>query len=202
MTGRHISHADGELLVRAARKIATRFVTGGAPEPDPGFESRFAFSCGVFVTIDNKDGLRGCIGYVLPDRNLSEALADAAASAVTDPRFEPVTPDELDCITFEVTVLTAPKEIAAGDPSEYPSKIRIGRDGLIIKSKSSSGLLLPQVPVEYGWSATEFLGHACEKAGLERDAWKKKGTIVSRFEGIIFGEEAPNGNITRHALGD
>ena len=58
-------------------------------------------------------------------------------------------------------------------------------------------MLLPQVPKEYGWSVEEFLNHASEKAGLEKNAWKNKYTMVSKFEGVIFKEEFPNGKVVR-----
>ena len=83
------------------------------------------------------------------------------------------------------------------DPIEYLSKIKIGRDGLIIRHSFSSGLLLPQVPVEYGWNTEEFLQHTCEKAGLARDTWKNESVKIEKFEGIIFKEKTPNGAIVR-----
>ena len=75
--------------------------------------------------------------------------------------------EELDSITFEVTVLTPPKKIEVSAPQEYLSKIKVGRDGLIVKYGYNSGLLLPQVPIEYGWNEREFLEHTCEKAHFE-----------------------------------
>jgi len=86
------------------------------------------------------------------------------------------------------------------DPLEYPSKIKVGRDGLIVKSGFNSGLLLPQVPKEYGWNEEEFLGHTCEKAGLAKDYWKKKETKILKFEGIVFAEQSPGGSVLREKL--
>jgi len=105
--------------------------------------------------------------------------------------------NELNDIVFEVTVLTPPVKIDVSDPMEYLEKIKVGRDGLIIRHSFSSGLLLPQVPIEYSWSTEEFLQHTCEKAGLENDAWKNKKVKIEKFEGIIFKEETPNGEIVR-----
>jgi len=68
------------------------------------------------------------------------------------------------------------------DPLEYLSKIKVGRDGLIVRHSFSSGLLLPQVPVEYGWNTEEFLQHTCEKAGLARDTWKNESVEIEKFE--------------------
>jgi uncharacterized protein (TIGR00296 family) len=146
-------------------------------------------------------GLRGCIGYPLPDKSLFNALEDAAISAATeDPRFSPVKYKELDSITFEVTVLTPPKKIIVSKPEEYLSEIKVGRDGLIIKHGFYSGLLLPQVPIEYGWNEEEFLEYTCEKAGLPKNYWKNPGTEIQKFEGIVFKEEKPNGRVIREVL--
>ncbi|MEM3143873.1 MAG: TIGR00296 family protein [Candidatus Nitrosotenuis sp.] len=195
-----LSDEDGAILVRAARKIVTEFVASGRRTLlDDDVKRRFAFECGVFVTL-NKDGsLRGCIGYPLP-RNLQAALPEAAIAAATgDPRFPPVIQDELDKITFEVTILTPPVELKV-ERAHLPSVIKVGRDGLIVRRGFKSGLLLPQVPVEYGWNETEFLEHTCQKAGLPKDAWKDESTSVSSFEGIIFCEDTPKGSVSRHYL--
>ncbi len=155
----------------------------------------------MFVTLNNPTGLRGCIGFPLPEKKLSNALKDASIAAATeDPRFSPVRADELDEITFEVTVLTRPEEIKVDDPLDYPSQIKVGRDGLIIKHSFYSGLLLPQVPIEYGWTEEEFLEHTCEKAGIPKDYWKKKETKILKFEGIVFKEESPSGKVIREKL--
>ena len=80
------------------------------------------------------------------------------------------------------------------------SKIKVGRDGLIIKHGFYSGLLLPQVPVEYGWNEEEFLEYTCEKAGLPKNYWKNPDTEIQKFEGIVFKEEKPNGVVIRETL--
>ncbi len=197
-----ISIDDGKILVKTARTIVTEYLKNRTKiSLDKKFESDYSFNSGVFVTLNNPHGLRGCIGYPLPDRKLFDALVEASIAAATeDPRFPSVKSEELDQITFEVTVLTPPEEIQVSDPSEYPSKIKVGRDGLIIKHGFNSGLLLPQVPVEYSWTEEEFLGYTCEKANLPWDCWKDKETKVQKFEGIVFKEESPNGNIVREEL--
>ena len=192
------SDMDGKELVKMARKTVTEFLKNNSKISDSEFNSKFDFSSGVFVTLNKQDSLRGCIGYPLPVKKLSEGLIDAAISAATqDHRFSPVNIDELDQIVFEVTILTPPIEIKTDDPMDYLSIIKVGRDGLIVENSYTSGLLLPQVPTEYGWDAEEFLCHTCEKAGLDKDAWKDQTTKVSRFEGTVFKEETPNGNVVR-----
>ncbi len=198
----NLSDSDGEKLVKTARTVVTEFLkTKNKMMLDKDFEEAFSSNAGVFVTLNHKSNLRGCIGYPLPDKKLYNALQEAAISAATeDPRFPSVAFEELDQITFEVTVLTPPQEIEVSDPQEYPSKVKVGRDGLIVKSGFNSGLLLPQVPKEYGWNEEEFLGHTCEKAGLPKEQWKKKDTKILKFEGIVFKEQDPGGSVVREKL--
>ena len=197
-----LSDSDGIILVKTARKAVTEFLSNDSRiKLEPEFEKKFSFNSGVFVTLNKPDGLRGCIGFPMPVKKLSRAIVDGAIAAATeDPRFPPVTTKELDDIMFEVTVLTPPMEIDVSDPIEYLSKIKVGRDGLIIRHSFSSGLLLPQVPVEYGWNVEEFLQHTCEKAGLARDTWKNESVKIEKFEGIIFKEETPNGQVVREKI--
>ncbi len=198
----NLSDSDGEKLVKTARAVVTEFLkTKNKMKLDKDFEESFSSNVGVFVTLNHQSNLRGCIGYALPDKKLYNALEEAAISAATeDPRFPSVTFEELDQITFEVTVLTPPQEIEVSEPQEYPSKIKVGRDGLIVKSGFNSGLLLPQVPKEYGWNEEAFLGHTCEKAGLPKEQWKEKDTKILKFEGIVFKEETPGGSVVREKL--
>ncbi len=194
-----LSDSDGVILVKTARKAVTEFLSNGnRMKLESDLEEKFSFNSGVFVTLNNPDGLRGCIGFPIPEKKLSHAIIEGAIAAATeDPRFPSVKTNELNDIMFEVTVLTPPVEIDVSDPMEYLKKIKVGRDGLIIRHSFSSGLLLPQVPVEYGWDVEEFLQHTCEKAGLSRDTWKNESVKIEKFEGIIFKEETPNGAIVR-----
>ena len=187
-----LSDSDGVFLVKTARMAVTEFLsTGKKMKLESEREKKFSFNSGVFVTLNNADGLRGCIGFPMPDKKLSNGIIDAAIAAATeDPRFSPVKTNELSEIVFEVTVLTPPVEIIVNDPMEYLEKIKVGRDGLIIRNSFSSGLLLPQVPVEYGWDVEEFLQHTCEKAGLEKDTWKNEKVKIEKFEGIVYKEES------------
>ena len=197
-----LSEKDGEILVKTARSTVTEYLkTKKRLTLLKDFKSKFSYNSGVFVTLNKAEDLRGCIGFPTPERKLCESLVDAAiASATEDPRFPPVRYEELSDISFEITVLTPPEEITVKNTLEYPTKIRVGRDGLIVKWEFGSGLLLPQVPVEYGWNEEEFLNHTCEKAGAPQDCWKRKSTRIFRFEGIVFKETSPNGKIVRVQL--
>lgn len=198
----NLSDQDGQILVKTARRAVTEYLKDGKKiELEKEIKTRFSFKSGVFVTLNKKASLRGCIGFPTPDKILHQSLVDAAvASSTEDPRFPPVRFEELDEITFEVTVLTPPVEIKVSDPSEYPKMIKTGRDGLIIRWEFGSGLLLPQVPIEYGWNEEEFLGYTCEKAGAPFYHWKQKSTKIFKFEGIVFQEIKPNKDVKRLEL--
>jgi len=196
-----LSDDDGQVLVKMARNAVTEYLQNNTRINNKEFNLRFNVDSGIFVTINKENSLRGCIGYPLPIKKLSNAVIDSAIAAATeDPRFPPINPNELNNLIFEVTVLTPPIEINVEKYEDYFSVIKVGRDGLIVENKQYSGLLLPQVPKEYGWNIEEFLSHTSEKAGLEKNAWKDQDTKVSRFEGIIFKEESPNGKIVREIL--
>jgi uncharacterized protein (TIGR00296 family) len=155
---------------------------------------------GVFVTLTTypEEDLRGCIGHPYPDSPLVQALIDSSVSACSkDPRFPPVEKEELRKIVIEVTILTPPEVIHVSKPVEYSQHVEVGKHGLIVRKGWYQGLLLPQVPGDYGWDAEEFLSQTCRKAGLPLSAWIDKDTQVFRFEGIIFGEQTPRGDIVR-----
>jgi AmmeMemoRadiSam system protein A len=137
---------------------------------------------GCFVTLTEEGELRGCIGYPEPVKPLIDAIIDSARNACRDPRFPPLDPSELGKIRIEVSILTKPKPIK-------PADVKVGRDGLIIRQGFRSGLLLPQVAVEYGWTKDEFLQHTCIKAGLTPGAWKEEGTELLAFQAEVFGEK-------------
>jgi len=138
---------------------------------------------GVFVTLKKEGALRGCIGTVECRQPLAEEIARVAVCAAReDPRFPPVTADELPGLAVEISVLGPLERI---DPLA-PDSIVIGRHGLVVEQGRHRGLLLPQVAPEWGWNRDEFLAHACRKAGLAEDAWRR-GADVYRFEADVFG---------------
>jgi hypothetical protein len=119
----------------------------------------------------------------------------ARESAFSDPRFPPLSRDELDKVVFEISVLTPPEKIEFESPLELPNLIQIGRDGLILRYGPYSGLLLPQVPVEYNWDVEEYLINLSMKAGLPPDGYLYKGVEIFRFEAQIFSEKEPSGEV-------
>ena len=195
-----IEDSVGIRAVKAARS-AIRSETAGERFERPEGDG-FADEKGVFVTLSTYPGhgLRGCIGIPLPVLPLGEALEEAARSACHDPRFPDLREEELAHLTLEVTIMTVP-QVMPYPKSELPGRIEIGRHGLIITCGRRRGLLLPQVPVEWGWGAEEFLENLSMKAGLPPDAWKRGDSVIESFEGEIFKETSPDGDIVRERDG-
>lgn len=190
---------EGEALVKTARKAIEKWVREREKLSVKDYPRHWDEKRGVFVTIHSypEKELRGCIGYPEPVMPLIRALVDSAIQATQDPRFPPLEEQELDRIVVEVSVLTPPEPIRVKDPREYPEKIRIGRDGLIVRKGFYSGLLLPQVAPEHGMGKEEFLSHTCLKAGLPPDAWLDSNTQVYRFQAEIFKEVKPRGEVVK-----
>jgi uncharacterized protein (TIGR00296 family) len=192
---------EGKKAVVFARDVIEEYVKNNKVL-ETNLTKTFHDNQGAFVTIHTypDNNLRGCIGIPLPVMPLKKAIMEGAISATHDPRFPPLSKDELESIIIEVTVLTKPEVIAVNDPKEYLEKIEIGRDGLIVEQGMFKGLLLPQVPVEQGWDKDEFLSHTCMKAGLMPDAWFDKSTKILKFSGQIFSEIEPRGEIKEKKL--
>ncbi len=138
---------------------------------------------GAFVTLKKRGQLRGCIGYIQPVKPLHETIERMAlAAAFEDPRFPALKKEELKDLSVEISVLTPLREIR--DAGE----IRVGVHGLYIVRGPRSGLLLPQVAVEYRWDTETFLRETCHKAGLPADAWRDESTRIFVFSAEIFGD--------------
>ncbi|MBS7633696.1 TIGR00296 family protein [Candidatus Bathyarchaeota archaeon] len=195
-----LSLNEGKTLVALARKAVEEYLRNCRyVSVPPNISEKLMQPCGVFVTINivrNGKELRGCIGYPYPTTPLAQAVIEAAVSSATqDPRFYPLSLGELEHVVFEVSVLTPPQLVKAKKATEYPSKIKVGEDGLIIEKGLCKGLLLPQVPVEWKWDEEEFLCQCCQKAGLPPDCWLMGGTKIYTFKAIVFEEETPKGEV-------
>lgn len=191
-----LSLEEGTLLVKTARQTIETYLRERKAPPKPKVSSKLEESRGVFVTLTKHGELRGCIGHPIATIALIDALIDSAISSATrDPRFPPVTPDELSEIEVEASVLSPPETMKVKHPREYPGLIVIGRDGLVVECGGYAGLLLPQVPVEWKWDPEEFLSHACLKAGLAPDAWLDKRVCIKKFSAQIFKEKGSGGGV-------
>ncbi len=184
-----LTEEEGAVALDFAKKSLYKHVANQAFFT-PKFSEIFFEKRGCFVTLTKNNNLRGCIGFPMPVLPLYEAIDEASKSAALhDPRFRSVTPEELPDILVEVTILTEPIILNCA-PESRDSKITVGKHGLIVKEYGRSGLLLPQVPVEWGWNEREFLNQTCNKAGLPEDAWLSDSVQVLTFEGQIFSEKS------------
>jgi MEMO1 family protein len=171
-------------LLHIARRTLTGCVQGQDVSEIIYSHPKLKQHMGAFVTLHDGDELRGCIGRFEPDTPVKDVVRDmTVAAALEDPRFSPVTPDLLENIKIEISVLTPRRKI------HDISEIKIGTHGLYIKKGWYAGTLLPQVAVEHKWDAETFLYHTCTKADLTADAWKDKDTEIYVYSAIIFHEE-------------
>ena len=183
------TEAQKQSLLMIAREAIKAHLAGetsifGVSEPMPD-------ASGVFVTIKRRGELRGCLGTLQLRSDLAGEVARCAEdSAARDPRFPPVTADELPSTSIEISVLGPLERI---DPLDRDA-FKIGRHGLVVEQGGRRGLLLPQVATEWGWTREEFLARTCQKAGLPADAWRT-GAQVFRFDAEVFGETHSEGAV-------
>ncbi|MGH7567647.1 MAG: AmmeMemoRadiSam system protein A, partial [Gemmatimonadales bacterium] len=157
----------------------------GRPLPAPPAAGAAARRRGAFVTLMAGGTLRGCIGHLAADRPLGDIVRDmTVAAARDDPRFPPVSADELAGVRVEISALTPPAPLVPVDVT----RIVVGRDGLVVRRGSAQGVLLPQVAPEYHWGPDAFLAATCRKAGLAPEVWAEPGTEVFTFQAEVFGE--------------
>ncbi|WP_027175701.1 AmmeMemoRadiSam system protein A [Desulfovibrio aminophilus] len=167
-------------LVRLS--IASRLTPGHGPDDPPAPPTdKLRERLGAFVTLSLDGRLRGCIGHIQGAGPLFRTVWDMAqAAAFQDPRFPPLTAGEFARLEVEISILSPLT------PCPDPELVEVGRHGLLMRRGYQSGLLLPQVPVEWGWDRLKFLGQTCLKAGLPADAWKAEGTDIFWFEAEVF----------------
>lgn len=188
-----LSPTDRQYLLRLAREAITRRLRGKKPPPidlDALSES-LSRDGACFVTLTKYGELRGCIGSLEPRRLLAEDVCENAVSAAfRDPRFPPVSAEELDDLHVEVSVLSAPQPLPYDGPDDLVAKLRPGVDGVVIESGWNRATFLPQV-----WDKLpdphQFLEHLCRKAFLSTDAYHKPGldVYVYQVEKFEEGEE-------------
>ena len=181
-----LSESDQLALLKIAREYVLGYLAGRALR-FPDATGPLTEVHGVFVSIHKHGELRGCIGNIHPAASLYRTTAECAiAAAVGDPRFMPMTMDELPQVHIEISVLSPMEKI------DDVHKLEIGRDGILISKRGARGLLLPQVATAYGWDRERFLAETCRKAGLRSDEWKEGATIF-RFSAHVFQEKQTPG---------
>lgn len=180
-----LNQAQQQELLKIARKtIETYIISHNVPDFKVTDLSLIE-KRGVFVTLHKEHQLRGCIGYIMPIEPLYLAVSKMAVeSATADPRFPPVTKEELAKLEIEISVLTVPERVKNLDD------IILGTHGVIVRKGGRGGVFLPQVATETGWSKEEFLTELCEqKAGLPAEAWKDPDTELYTFSAQVFQEK-------------
>jgi MEMO1 family protein len=184
--GDFLTAEEKKTLLKIARETVETYVkTKEIKEYDPP-EKALKEGGAAFVTLKKNEDLRGCIGHMEPTDPLWKMIRDRAIdAAVHDPRFRPVSPDELKDIKIEISVLSP--RIPVRDPLK---EIVIGRDGVWLEAGMNRGVFLPQVPVEQGWTTVEeYLDHLCHKAGVySRGCWQSADAKIMRFTALVFSE--------------
>ncbi len=175
--------------LREVARLAVAAAARGEPVPDPAMVARahgvadsprLGEPRGAFVTLHAGERLRGCIGTLRGNQPLLLAVADiAAAAAVGDPRFAPVSPDESSNLSLEISALTPLREVAG------PSEIELGRHAILLAKSGRQAVFLPQVAPEQAWDLPTTLAQLCRKAGLPADAWRD-GARLHVFEADVF----------------
>ncbi len=179
---RDLTPVDKKALLALARETISRFLTTQMIPLPRGLSPAAMERRGVFVTLKRDGDLRGCIGRMVPDRPLATLVgAMALQAAFEDPRFRPVTLDEVPKLEVEISVLTPTKPVLG------PGEIVVGRDGVLLQKGARSAVFLPQVAPEQGWGREEMLDNLARKAGLPEKAWRE-GARFSTFQALVFSE--------------
>lgn len=179
------NEAQKKRLLEIARQSISEYVINGRRVDFVEGDAGLNIKRGAFVTLHKNGDLRGCIGNFTSNEPIYQVVSQMAIEAATgDPRFNPVTKEELGEIKIEISVLTEPKLI------DNWQNIRLGVDGVIVKKGFSQGVFLPQVAVETGWDLETFLKQLCwQKAGLPPESYKDPNTKIHAFQAVIFSEE-------------
>ncbi len=173
-----------ELLDVARKSVESAVRQHKLYVPEKTRDERLNQDRGAFVTLREAEKLRGCIGFSAATQPLYMTVRDTATlAALRDPRFQPVTAEELSKLQYEISVLSPLRR--ARDLQE----IRVGEHGLLVKNGEHEGLLLPQVPVEQQWDRATFLQQTCIKAGMSPDCWKDDSTDIFHFTAVVFGDQ-------------
>ncbi|MFK5925498.1 MAG: AmmeMemoRadiSam system protein A [Desulfuromusa sp.] len=178
-----LSRTAATELLKIARNAIIHQVNNEVYRPETKNEKALSIHSGCFVTITRNGHLRGCIGNFQSQQPLFREVATmAVAAASQDPRFPPMSPDELDNFSLEITILSPLKKI------DNTNQIEVGTHGIYIIKEFNRGVLLPQVATEHGWDRETFLRQTCVKAGLPENSWQLAETEIYIFSGQIIHE--------------
>ncbi len=181
--------ADGSLLIDLARSSISSVFTSQEIEISDTIRSKFCYKSGVFVTLRKFGRLRGCVGFARTSVPLYASVVDAAKKAAfQDPRFSPLTEEELSKIEIEVSLLSEPEMLSNEDPSYVIKNLVVGKDGIIFSNDDFSGLVLPNMNSGQEWSVEDFLKYACTRLGFNEVAWLDPRSRLYKFRAKMFNE--------------
>jgi AmmeMemoRadiSam system protein B/AmmeMemoRadiSam system protein A len=188
----NVDAKDRKFLLDLARRTLASVAANPAssgPAVNPGDLSPILSETkGCFVTLTENGVLRGCIGHILPQEALGQAVVDNARSAATrDPRFQPVRPDEVNKIKIEISVLTVPQPLTFSSPADLLDKLEPGEDGVVLRIGPATATFLPQVWEQLP-DKVQFLNNLSEKAGCAPNDWRGANVSVSIYHVEAFDE--------------
>ena len=172
------------LLLSIARKSISDYFSGKKTVHDEKLDKELLEKSGCFVTLEKDGDLRGCIGYIEGVEPIIDAVIRMAREAAfNDPRFFPLSKEDFNKVEIEISVLTPLVKVKTIEEINVPG------DGLLIRSGYNSGLLLPQVAVDWGYDRKQFLSQTCLKAGLDRRCFLSSDAKIYKFQAEIFSEK-------------
>jgi len=178
-----LDDSDKAALLKLARKTLEAHFADESTPKCPSSHMALTEQKGAFVSLHRGEELRGCIGQLYPDRELSKVVQHCVLSAAReDMRFMSVEGDELADLSIEISVLSPFRRV------QNIEEIEVGKHGLYIAQERFQGLLLPQVATQYRWDRKKFLEQTCLKAGLQKSAWQDPQTIIHTFEAEVFSD--------------
>jgi MEMO1 family protein len=189
-----LNAVQGQVLVKLARHVIIERLGRSLPNSEANqletalqakdFQSR----CGTFVTLKIHGQLRGCIGNLTSTESIANGIKrNAINAAFHDPRFAPLSADELEQTEIEVSILSEPQPLEYRDAKDLVDKLRVNIDGVIIRKGDASATFLPQVWEQLP-KAEDFLNHLCMKAGLAPDAWRSSQLEILTYQVQYFAE--------------
>lgn len=181
----NINQEDSRKLLEFARKVIAASLSRSPLPPMPEVPGIHTLGA-CFVTLhDDLGRLRGCIGNIQAVESLGDNIRhNAINAAFNDPRFPRLSStDELNTLTLEISVLSAPEEIASSND------FIVGKHGIILSNHGRSAVFLPQVAPEQGWDRQTTLEHLALKAGLPHDSWREASARFYVFEAFVFSED-------------
>jgi len=186
-----LSYQDGARAVELAREAVEAYVLNGQREHPGSMRESFYQRTGAFVRLESGGRLRGCAGTYETSQHLGRGIVDAAIEAASESSCgSEVEAAELSGLTASVCIVS--DITLTDDPHE---DLEVGRHGAAVDGRGHHGWMYPTLPLDHGWGVYDYLDRTCRKAGLPRGAWEEEDVMVTLFEGNVFRERSPGGEI-------